>query len=225
MDLKVIEIYDTLKTRCQIEPLTLPNRKDRQQNLKQGSFGGIGGHCFMNEDQYMRIMCAIFGAFYPNYFLRSHIERDPNKIAKVLHGKDAGTTLYLTGFPQSQLQNCILYEEQIKSIFQGTGCSKESMEVEFVSGQYLKGEGFIKVLITFLPESQDLYRELETHNKDYTVGVYGNNRISPYIYTGMKLRNMPKEYLRLKLYNDTEAHKRKVALKQRLKKEAEYRKR
>jgi ATP-dependent RNA helicase TDRD9 len=46
---------------------------------------------------------AIFGAFYPNYFLRKRgSTKDLREVHKTLFGQDPMTTVYMHGFPQGQ---------------------------------------------------------------------------------------------------------------------------
>ena len=84
------------------------------------------------------VQIAIFGAFYPNYFLRKYGGHDMQQVInlitwrmfsklkfqvhKTLNGKDPMTSVYLTGFPSEQCQFGELYVNEIKEIFAVRKC-------------------------------------------------------------------------------------------------------
>ncbi len=61
---------------------------------------------------------AMFGAFYPNYFVRHYTPEDQREINKVLNGHDPMTSVYLTHFPQEQSRFSELYQQDIKRMFE-----------------------------------------------------------------------------------------------------------
>ena len=53
---------------------------------------------------------VIFGAFYPNYFLRKRGgTKDLREVHKTLYGLDPMTTVYMHGFPQGQGRDLLKY--------------------------------------------------------------------------------------------------------------------
>ena len=87
-----------------IRPLNLPNRPDRK-NRKA------------SDNDYLILKVAIFGAFYPNYFIRTHGSLDLKEVHKEVNNRDPMNTLFLTGFPQEQAEFGELYVNQIKDFF------------------------------------------------------------------------------------------------------------
>ena len=103
MDRTIEEIKRSLQ-QFEIGELILPNRADR--NKRKAS-----------DNDYLMLKVAIFGSFYPNYFIRSHGNLDMKLVHKEINEKDPMNTLYLMGFPSEQARYGELYVNQIKEIF------------------------------------------------------------------------------------------------------------
>ena len=103
MDMTITEIRRSLE-QYNIRQLVLPNRKDRQKRKA-------------SDNDFLMLKVAIFGAFYPNYFIRSHGNLDMREVHKEINNRDPMTTLFLTGFPIDQAKYAELYMDQIKELF------------------------------------------------------------------------------------------------------------
>ena len=103
MDRTIEEIKRSLQ-QFEIGELILPNRADR--NKRKAS-----------DNDYLMLKVAIFGSFYPNYFIRSHGNLDMKLVHREINEKDPMNTLYLMGFPSEQARYGELYVNQIKEIF------------------------------------------------------------------------------------------------------------
>ena len=103
MDRTIEEIKRSLQ-QFEIGELILPNRTDR--NKRKAS-----------DNDFLLLKVAIFGSFYPNYFIRSHGNLDMKLVHKEINEKDPMNTLYLMGFPSEQARYGELYVNQIKEIF------------------------------------------------------------------------------------------------------------
>ena len=60
---------------------------------------------------------AMFGAFYPNYFLRTRGNQDLREASKTVLGMDPSNTVYFHGFPQNQYRFGELYVREVKDFF------------------------------------------------------------------------------------------------------------
>ena len=69
------EIYEGLKN-VGIEPTVLPNDPKRAHR-------GLSKLVDTSDEDFNKIKFAIFGAFYPNYFLRNFRDLDSHQIKKV----------------------------------------------------------------------------------------------------------------------------------------------
>ena len=119
------EIYEGLK-RSGIEPVRCPN--DSQIAARTS-----GPRLRTSEDDFNKIKFAIFGAFYPNYFVRTYTGWETKEIIKELNGADpmSSVALHVATFPQSQLHCLPIYEVQIKEFFKDQGIAMDLIKVDF----------------------------------------------------------------------------------------------
>lgn len=73
--------------------------------------------------KYQHIHYCLFGAFYPNYFIREPQSIDMRDVERTLNGRDPMRTVYFSGFPQNQEDFGDLYERDIKKFFEVTNSS------------------------------------------------------------------------------------------------------
>ena len=59
----------------------------------------------------------MFGAFYPNYFLRARGNQDLREQHKTVLGMDPSNTVYFHGFPQGHSKFGALYAREVKQFF------------------------------------------------------------------------------------------------------------
>lgn len=171
MEMTIDEIKRSLK-RFGIEPLNLPNRPDRQARHGKKT----------TDDTYMYIKFAIFGAFYPNYFVRTHGGLDLRDVHRQINNRDPMNTLYLTGFPSEQAKFGQLYSGQIKELFKDCQPNPDMIDVEFDNR---------KVIVSFAKCQVDGYSErVSLYNTDETVTNFTHDIIHQ-VYVGMKLKNIP----------------------------------
>ena len=101
-----------------IGEIPTPNRQDRLTRRA-------------SDNDYLMLKVAIFGAFYPNYFIRSHGSFDMKAVLRELSDKNPMTTMYLSGFPVDQTQFGDLYVNQIKELFKVWTTLKFPSDFEF----------------------------------------------------------------------------------------------
>ena len=102
---KTIEEIKRSLDRFQIRPFYLPNNLDRQ-NFRP------------SDNNYFMLKVCVFGAFYPNYFMRSHGEMDVKQCSKLVNLRDAMRTIYFTGFSNDHCGKFgNLYVDQVKEMF------------------------------------------------------------------------------------------------------------
>ena len=99
MEINMEEIVRALK-RNRIEKFPTPNRTPLTHAEKM-SF----------------LQICIFGAFYPNYFVRRSESVDLKDVHKTLCGKDPMTTVLMRNFPKDQSHIGDLYAPEIKQVF------------------------------------------------------------------------------------------------------------
>ena len=135
------------------------------------------------DEKFLILRLVMFGAFYPNYFVRgdnSELEKQANRM---LNTRDPRTCVYMTGFPQHQSEYGILYENQFKGLFVDTmyAGDVDKIRVE-VEGQ--------KVMVQFQRPVQDYGRDIRTYeqskkqeqNRNYTGDVVHQ------VYVAVKMR-------------------------------------
>lgn len=183
------EIKKSLE-RFQIREIVLPNRPDRL-NFKA------------SDNNYLMLKIAIFGAFHPNYFVRSHGNLDMHMVHKEINNRDPMTTLVLSGFPASQAKYGPLYTNQIKDLFSDFQPRKDLIDVEFDNS---------KIIVEFRRNM------LRNQHGDTTIGDDGHMsmlfqknltlNITHHVYVAMKLKSMQHEQkMVVKLYSEEQAEK------------------
>ena len=108
MDLIIAKIKQSLE-QYNIKKLCLPNRRDRASRKA-------------SDNDYLMLKVAIYGAFYPNYFLRSHGNMDMADVHREINGLDPFNTIYMSGLPPDQVKYAELYVNQIKELFKVGHC-------------------------------------------------------------------------------------------------------
>lgn len=108
MDLIIAKIKQSLE-QYNIKKLCLPNRRDRASRKA-------------SDNDYLMLKVAIYGAFYPNYFLRSHGNMDMADVHREINGLDPFNTIYMSGLPPDQVKYAELYVNQIKELFKVGQC-------------------------------------------------------------------------------------------------------
>jgi ATP-dependent RNA helicase TDRD9 len=188
MDLTVAEIKSALE-RFNIREIVLPNRQDRR----------------LEKDKLLMIKVAIFGSFYPNYFVRSHGNLDQRDVHRQINDKDPMRTLWMTGFPANQAPHGDLYVNQIKDMFKVTTQDNKDIDVEFDN---------TKVIVHFAKTPQNQRSGAPAGNigdEDVNAAMSHNNltpNIIQQVYVGMKLKTNARENLTICLYTDEEAARR-----------------
>ena len=147
MDLNIVEIKRSLE-QFNIGEIHLPNRKDR---LKRRS----------SDNDYLMLKVALFGAFYPNYFIRTHGNLDMTQVHRDTNDRDPMSTLYLSGFPADQARFGELYVNQIKEIFRDTQPNKAMIDVQIEN---------TKVVVQFRQNTQT--RGLQSQSNRYLVKIH-----------------------------------------------------
>ncbi len=71
-----------------------------------------------DDEKFYMLHYAIFGAFYPNYFVSKTAEVDVREAYKTTCGLPLASTIFMQGFPIDQAGVGMLYEADIKKIFE-----------------------------------------------------------------------------------------------------------
>jgi len=195
MDRTILEIYEGLKN-VGIEPTVLPNDPKRAHR-------GLSKLVDTSDEDFNKIKFAIFGAFYPNYFLRNFRDLDSHQIKKDLNGYDPMTSVVLNikEFPREQDEAYPIYEEQIKKWAVSKGLTKDKCRVHF-DGR--------KAVITFARgdvNNTTILSSLDFNMNSFASGLPDNMDILHDVYVAMKLKSLPKEDLKLKIWNDEKVYK------------------
>ncbi len=187
VDMTVNEIRRSLE-RFQIQKLILPNRPDRQHRD------------YAKDNNYLLLKVAIFGAFYPNYFSRTHGNMDMREACRTLNGHDPMTSLYFAGFPQEQNQYGDIYAEQVKSLFSEFQVNRDLINVEFDAS---------KVIVTFAKPSS--ITKINVGEDDVTDAYFRKNltlNIIHQVYVAMKIKMLHVDYRTMHLFLSGEAAKK-----------------
>ena len=78
----------------------------------------------------------MFGAFYPNYFVKSTSYEVDRMAYKTLECHDPCTTVYLHGFDKDQIKFSRLYVNQLKQMLAEVTLDEEKIKLEF-SGAHI----------------------------------------------------------------------------------------
>ena len=129
------------------------------------------------------LQIAMFGAFYPNYFVKMSPPDISKQASRELHGKDPRNTVVLTGMKESQGQFGDIYSGQLKKIFED--CTKDEEKVHLT----FKGS---KILVEFdlCGANQDRWVEDSRHQADQAENMTGD--ILHQVYIATKLRSLGK---------------------------------
>ena len=158
-----------------------------------------------SDNDYLMLKVALFGSFYPNYFIRSHGNLDMKTVLKEISEKDPMTTLYLMGFPSEQARYGELYVNQVKEIFKDTQPNKAMIDVQFENS---------KILVGFRSNTTSRNRGLNP-GKSSKFGEGSSalikTNLTPivqhHVYVSMKLKMQSKEQMEIRLYKTAEAHR------------------
>ena len=83
------------------------------------------------EHKFLILRLVMFGAFYPNYFVKSSSSEVEALAHRTLCGRDPKNTVYLHGFDQDQAQFGELYAEQVKRIFRAATTDEDQIKLTF----------------------------------------------------------------------------------------------
>ena len=83
------------------------------------------------------LQVVMFGAFYPNYFVKMASADLCSQANKTLFGKDPRNTVYLTGMKEDQGQFGELYAGQLKKIFEDCTKDEEKVHLTFRGSKIL----------------------------------------------------------------------------------------
>ena len=97
---------------------------------------GLGRVRWAGERKLLVLQLAMFGAFYPNYFLKANSYEVAELAWRKVEGRDPRTTVYLHGFPQDQARLGALYTRQVRQLFAAVTADTERLKVSY-SGQHV----------------------------------------------------------------------------------------
>ena len=80
------------------------------------------------ERKFIILRLIMFGAFYPNYFVRNTNNEVEVMANKILMGRDPKNTVYMQGMDEEQARFGELYAGQIKKLLQD--CTKEEEKIK-----------------------------------------------------------------------------------------------
>ena len=113
MSILVEDITRSLKM-MNIEPLRI-----------KSSVGWVG------EQKFLILRLVMFGAFYPNYFIKQTSSETAFIAHKSLVGRDPTTTVYLQGMNDNHSQFGAVYSGQIKKLFRDCTKDEEKINLTF----------------------------------------------------------------------------------------------
>ena len=191
---EAIEDIKLALQRHHIDILDLPNRCDRRQynadHIISSSYKDI-----------VKLKIAIFGAFYPNYFVRTGLGLEEKEVYKELYNNttcsynDPCSCVYFSNFDPQQTPFSSLYVDQIKSMFDGI--DSRNINVEFDRQ---------KIIVQFANDTgrrNMIFADQNSHRYSTSImneSVIKNCDILQEVYIAMKLRREPSEMMRLKLF-------------------------
>jgi ATP-dependent RNA helicase TDRD9 len=88
------------------------------------------------EYKFHILRLIMFGAFYPNYFVKSSSHELEKLAHKTLCGRDPKNTVYLHGFDKDQAQFGELYVDQVKRLFRAATEDEDRISLTF-SGAHI----------------------------------------------------------------------------------------
>jgi len=129
------------------------------------------------------LQVVMFGAFYPNYFVKMSPADMSSQTGRELHGKDPRNTVLLTGMKESQGKFGDIYSGQLKKIFED--CTKDEEKIHLT----FKGS---KILVEFdmSGANQDRWVEDSRHQVDQAENMTGD--VLHQVYIATKLRSLGK---------------------------------
>ena len=89
-----------------------------------------------SEEKFFILQLIMFGAFYPNYFVKSTSYEVDRMAYKTLECHDPCTTVYLHGFDKDQIKFSRLYVNQLKQMLAEVTLDEEKIKLEF-SGAHI----------------------------------------------------------------------------------------
>ena len=171
----------------------------------------------------------MFGAFYPNYFVRHNSSVSQSDNDKVLNGHDPMTTVYLTNFPQQQAVYGDLYVRDVRAMFRACA-DPENIFVEFDGSRVIvqftkpqiapRGEGDGREG----DEGVDVSQLGRSDFKELEAGSNLTGEIIHQVFVAMKMRSLPQDRMTLHLYPEQEAARLHSELMERREEAARKRK-
>ncbi len=154
-------------------------------------------------EKYRMLQYAIFGAFYPNYFVCERTERNSREMMKSMSGKDPMTSVALHGFRDSQAKFGELYAQDVKDFFNDF-VDNDKIDVVFDGSKVVVS--FERTNLSYQTSSLadpkvEARRSIEAinHGPDLT------GEISQQVYIAMKKNRDRDTQMRLELFTDEKA--------------------
>eukprot|EP00095_Tigriopus_kingsejongensis_P001771 maker-scaffold339_size202159-snap-gene-1.20 protein:Tk01771 transcript:maker-scaffold339_size202159-snap-gene-1.20-mRNA-1 annotation:"atp-dependent rna helicase tdrd9" len=127
---------------------------------------------------------AIFGSFYPNYFVKQPGIRDQREVHKLVGGRNPAHSVYFMNWTSSQSPFGAIYEDQIKDFFKPCGIPKEKLHVEFEAS---------RVIVHIMSNSLDREFDQTVNDNLFNESSIDNNlnltgEIIHQVYVAMKLK-------------------------------------
>ena len=195
--------------RHHIDTMDLPNRHDRRQYNPDHMITS-------SEEDCLKLKVVIFGAFYPNYFVRTGLGLEEKAVYKEIYNNttnsyhDPTSCVYFTNFDPQQAKYGVLYEDQIKNMFDGF--DNRNIHVEF-DGQ--------KIIVQFTRGCCEKNFPMLNLNTQLASGSMANESFSlncdilHEVYVAMKLRREPCEMMSLKLFNPDLAQQNMLVIQEK----------
>ena len=206
---EAIEDIKQALQRHHIDTIELPNRYDRRHLHAD--------HIMSSEKDILKLKIAIFGAFYPNYFVRTGLGLDEKEVYKELYNNstssyhEPSSCIYFSNFDPQQVPFSSLYIDQIKNMFDGI--DNRNIDVEF-DGQ--------RIIVQFANDTgrRNLIfsdQNTQSHcNSIMNESFIKNCDILQEVYIAMKLRQEPSEMLRVRLFPPEIARQKMLLIDQQI---------
>lgn len=106
------------------------------------------------EEKFFILQLIMFGAFYPNYFVKSSSYEVDRMAHKTLEGHDPRNTVYLHGFDKDQTKFGRIYANQLKQMLADVTRDEDKIKLDF-SGAH--------IFVEFQRAVQDEARSVESY--------------------------------------------------------------
>jgi len=144
---------------------------------------------------------VIFGAFYPNYYIKYHNDERVKDAHRMLMKNDPSCTVYLTGFPKEHKEFADMYKVQIYQLLRSVVTQDEIKKIEFDGS---------KILVSFKKEVDE---SMDKRDAGSNKPLFGENKVPTTVLLGIKMGKINRGKLHLDLYDDVKALEHYRALK------------